>query len=102
MKIEDLLIILKACKEKTNHEDTHKEADKALLDYIGDKEIKEAFDNIKKWYSWGLLEMTDIQTGLLFIFGITGIIVFGGLIDNYIKLKYKKKNKTKLQRRSGE
>ena len=30
---------------------THFKADELLIDYIKDKEIKEAFDNVGKWYS---------------------------------------------------
>ena len=30
---------------------THIKADELLIDYINDKEIKEAFDNVGKWYS---------------------------------------------------
>jgi len=29
----------------------HREADTALLDYIGDEEIREAFENVPRWYS---------------------------------------------------
>lgn len=32
-------------------EASHSEADKALLDYIGDKEVTKLFDDIKKWYA---------------------------------------------------
>lgn len=32
-------------------EGDHLDADKALLKYINDPEITEAFHNIKKWYS---------------------------------------------------
>jgi hypothetical protein len=32
-------------------ESDHIEADRALLEYIGDPEITEAFGNIEKWYA---------------------------------------------------
>ena len=38
----------------TNHgdaEDWHIEADDLLLEYINDKDIKDAYDNISKWYA---------------------------------------------------
>ncbi len=32
-------------------ESTHKMADQLLLNYISDKDIEEAFDNLTKWYA---------------------------------------------------
>jgi len=32
-------------------EEKHVKADKLLLDFIGDKEVSNAFDKIDKWYS---------------------------------------------------
>ena len=34
-----------------SEEEDHTDADQALLDYINDAEISEAFDSIDKWYS---------------------------------------------------
>lgn len=35
----------------TDVETAHIKADRALLDFIGDDEIDEAFDAIRKWYA---------------------------------------------------
>jgi oligoribonuclease (3'-5' exoribonuclease) len=60
-KKQILLALLKKCKElgkkggmKNKIQDievAHKSADEALLDYIEDKEITKAFNEINKWYS---------------------------------------------------
>ena len=34
-----------------DEEDAHKDADNALIEYINDPEIAEAFNKIRKWYS---------------------------------------------------
>lgn len=34
-----------------DEEDNHKEADKLLLEFIDDKEIAKAFNDIYKWYA---------------------------------------------------
>jgi hypothetical protein len=47
---ERLLKILREC-QNSDPEGGHLEADDALLDYIGDDEIREAFERIRKWYA---------------------------------------------------
>lgn len=37
--------------EYVNLDRTHKEADQALLDLIGDKDITKAFNDLDKWYA---------------------------------------------------
>lgn len=45
------LIDLLAKIEKEDESDVrHEKADRALLEYINDELIREAFDRIKKWY----------------------------------------------------
>jgi hypothetical protein len=50
--------LLKILQEPVKYEDgeidtetTHKNADEALLDFINDEEIREAFVAVDKWYS---------------------------------------------------
>lgn len=46
--------IIKRCKDDPNHydaEDAHSDADTVLLEYINDKEIEAAWDDVPKWYS---------------------------------------------------
>jgi hypothetical protein len=53
MTKEELIERLKKLRELSD-EDTevaHCDADDALIEYIGDEEIAEAFDNIHKWYA---------------------------------------------------
>jgi len=50
-KKQKLLGRLEELAQYGDTEHSHIEADKALLDYINDKEIGEAFDNVKKWYA---------------------------------------------------
>lgn len=38
-------------EEHMNVDSTHKQADKALLELIGDEEITQAFNDLTKWYS---------------------------------------------------
>jgi hypothetical protein len=47
---ERLLKILRECRG-SEPEDAHLNADEALLAYIGDDEIAEAFERIEKWYA---------------------------------------------------
>lgn len=47
---EWLLRVLREC-QNSDREAGHLEADEALLDYIGDDEIREAFEQIRKWYA---------------------------------------------------
>jgi hypothetical protein len=53
MTKEFLLGILASAKEvsEMDEEEGHYMADEALLEYIDDKEIKEAFEAIRKWYA---------------------------------------------------
>jgi len=51
MNKENLLKILHELGEWTDREKAHIRADDWLLQYIGDEDIAEAFDNIEKWYS---------------------------------------------------
>ena len=61
MKKEELIQKLKAINEKVNNntesneyydqENAHLEADNLIIEYIDDKEIQEAYDNIGKWYA---------------------------------------------------
>ncbi|MDP3996486.1 MAG: hypothetical protein Q8P86_02220 [bacterium] len=37
--------------EGESPESAHVKADRTLLEYIGDKEVTKAFDNIDKWYA---------------------------------------------------
>jgi hypothetical protein len=47
----ELLAILAECKRYSDVEDAHRSADDALLRYINDPDIRQAFDSIEKWYS---------------------------------------------------
>jgi hypothetical protein len=47
---ERLLKILREC-QSLDPESGHGDADEALLDYIGDDEIREAFEQITRWYA---------------------------------------------------
>jgi len=52
MKKKELLLKrLSKCKDNNDHHKGHEEADEALLEYINDEDITEAFDDIIKWYS---------------------------------------------------
>lgn len=55
MTKEQLLAILKSDvgdpNDYSDRERPHVNADKALLAYINDDEITEAFENIEKWYA---------------------------------------------------
>ena len=51
MNKEKLLEILAACARDMDPEGAHGEADDALIEYIDDAEIKEAFAKITKWYA---------------------------------------------------
>ncbi len=55
MTKDELLIFLRnrhtGGGEWINEESGHREADKALLDYINDPEIREAYERIPKWYA---------------------------------------------------
>ena len=47
----ELIEKLKKLSEMRDSEQAHIDADKLLLDFIGDPEIKDAFDDIPKWYA---------------------------------------------------
>ena len=60
LKIEDfenkidkseLIKILNDCSTAYDPESAHCEADDALINYIGDPEIKRLYDSIRKWYA---------------------------------------------------
>jgi hypothetical protein len=51
MTKEPLLTLLRGLAEVYDVEMAHVEADKALLKYVNDAEITEAFQNIRKWYA---------------------------------------------------
>jgi len=61
MNKKELIKKLKEIKERIDsddekdtyyyEEDGHIDADKAILDFINDKEIEEVYDSIPKWYS---------------------------------------------------
>ena len=51
MNKEDLIKMLNYYQKNLDEEYAHIEADKALLDYIDDEEIKAAFEKIDKWYA---------------------------------------------------
>ena len=50
MTKEQLLIELGKCN-KYDNEEGHLKADQLLLEFINDKDIEKAFDNIDKWYA---------------------------------------------------
>ena len=53
MEKEVLIKKLKKLSSDKNgdYETTHYRADRLLIQYINDKEIEEAYDNVGKWYS---------------------------------------------------
>lgn len=51
MTKEELIARLKEIDKNPDTEDAHVQADSALLAYIGDEEIAEAYDAIGKWYA---------------------------------------------------
>ncbi len=48
---KELLKTLEELRKHDDPEDDHPKADQALLDYIGDLEISEAFNAITRWYA---------------------------------------------------
>jgi hypothetical protein len=48
---EKLISRLKELGEESTSEEGHGEADDLLIEYINDPEIKEAYENIGKWYA---------------------------------------------------
>lgn len=51
MTKEELIVKLKECSENGDLEQAHIDADDALLEYINDPEITQAFNSCEKWYS---------------------------------------------------
>lgn len=51
LKRDDLIEILKDLAKDDDYEVTHGLADLALVKYINDNEIEEAYDSIGKWYA---------------------------------------------------
>lgn len=51
MKKEELLKELESLAWLDDTEMAHRDADDLLLKFIDDKEVKEAFDKIHKWYA---------------------------------------------------
>lgn len=47
----ELLEELKKCQDDDDTESAHIEADDAILKFIEDDEIQEAYDKVGKWYS---------------------------------------------------
>ena len=51
MNKKELLEILRGMDNLDDPESNHLTADKSLLEYIKDKEIEEAFNDLVRWYS---------------------------------------------------
>lgn len=51
MTIETLIKELKALADSRDTEVAHYRADELLIEFINNPEVKETFDNIKKWYA---------------------------------------------------
>ena len=51
MNKKELVKELKALQNDDDNETSHSNADSLLLEYIDDKEVKEAFNKIEKWYA---------------------------------------------------
>lgn len=49
MSRDELLAILR--KNDGDYETLHIDADEALLEYINDPEITEAFESVRRWYA---------------------------------------------------
>lgn len=47
----ELLKILRECQELGEVETAHVKADRALIAFIEDDDIEEAYQNVDKWYS---------------------------------------------------
>ncbi len=50
-KLAELVARLMALAENGDPENDHIDADEALLDYIGDADVREAFHSLLKWYA---------------------------------------------------
>lgn len=51
MTKEELLAKLKECEEGGDVEGGHYDADAALIEYINDPDVREAYERIEKWYA---------------------------------------------------
>jgi hypothetical protein len=51
MTKDELVTKLKALSNNFDIEDSHIKADQLLLEYINDKDVVNAFDEIEKWYA---------------------------------------------------
>ena len=51
MEKEELLEALRHCEDYGDEEIAHENADRLLLSYINDEEIRTAYDAIAKWYA---------------------------------------------------
>ncbi len=51
LKKEELLAMLEELSDDGDYEVSHYLADKLIIKYINDDEIKDAYDNIGKWYA---------------------------------------------------
>ena len=51
MTIEELVERLEKLSKIGDTESAHSQADDALLEYINDARVAEAFDNIDRWYA---------------------------------------------------
>lgn len=51
MTKEELLTKLEACAQDGDVEASHSDADDALIEYINDPEIAEAYHAVPKWYA---------------------------------------------------
>ena len=51
MNKRDLIEKLKKLQECIDKERAHSDADKFLLEYVGDEKVTEAFEKIEKWYA---------------------------------------------------
>lgn len=48
---QDFCFAERQAKKDGDPQDDHMEADELLLKYIGNEEVKEAFESIEKWYA---------------------------------------------------
>lgn len=51
MTKEELIAKLHEIREKSEREKGHMQADDALIEFINDSEITEAYESISKWYA---------------------------------------------------
>jgi len=51
MTKDELLERLRACAKNGDTEIAHSDADDALIEYINDPEITEAYEAVSKWYA---------------------------------------------------